>query len=88
MFADQGDVPKHGYSDPSYYAWKARFGGRKVSDAQRLKALESENVKLKRLLSDVRSVVERTTTTDVRTAICHGPSSRCADDAAQPPQDG
>jgi putative transposase len=38
---------KHGFSEPSYYAWKAKFGGMKVSDAQRLKALEAENTKLK-----------------------------------------
>ena len=43
---------KHGFSEPSYYAWKAKFGGMKVSDAQRLKALESENGKLKRMLAD------------------------------------
>ena len=43
---------KHGFSEPSYYAWKAKFGGMKVSDAQRLKALESENGKLKRLLAN------------------------------------
>ena len=36
-------------SEPSYYAWKAKFGGMKVSDAQQLKALELENGKLKRL---------------------------------------
>jgi putative transposase len=36
----------------SYYAWKAKFGGMKVSDAQRLKALESENTKLKKLLAN------------------------------------
>ena len=35
-----------------YYAWKAKFGGMKVSDAQRLKALELENGKLKRLLAN------------------------------------
>ena len=43
---------KHGFSEPSYYAWKAKFGGMKVSDAQRLKALEAENGKLKRLLAN------------------------------------
>ena len=32
---------KHGFSEASYYAWKARFGGMNVSDAQRLKALEA-----------------------------------------------
>ena len=43
---------KHGFSEPSYYAWKAKFGGMSVSDAQRLRALEDENGKLKRLLAD------------------------------------
>jgi putative transposase len=43
---------KHGFSEASYYAWKAKFGGMKVSDAQRLKALELENGKLKRLLAN------------------------------------
>ena len=43
---------KHGFGEPSYYAWKAKFGGMKVSDAQRLKALESENTKLKKLLAN------------------------------------
>mgnify|MGYP002145603495 CR=1 FL=1 len=35
-----------------YYAWKAKFGGMSVSEAQRLRALEAENAKLKRLLAD------------------------------------
>lgn len=43
---------KHGISDATYYNWKAKFGGMTVSDAQRLKALESENSKLKRLLAE------------------------------------
>ena len=43
---------KHGFSEASYYGWKAKFGGMKVSDAQRLKALEGENSKLKRLLAE------------------------------------
>lgn len=43
---------KHGFSEPSYYAWKAKFGGMNVSDAQRLKTLESENTKLKKLLGN------------------------------------
>ena len=43
---------KHGFSEASYYGWKARFGGMNVSDAQRLKALEAENGKLKRLLAN------------------------------------
>ncbi|KIF80625.1 transposase [Noviherbaspirillum autotrophicum] len=44
---------KHGFSDASYYKWKAKFGGMEVSDAKRLKALEEENNRLKRLLADV-----------------------------------
>ena len=43
---------KHGISDATYYNWKAKFGGLTVSDAQRLKALEAENAKLKRLLAE------------------------------------
>ena len=43
---------KHGISDATYYNWKAKFGGMTVSDAQRLKALERENGKLKRLLAE------------------------------------
>jgi putative transposase len=43
---------KHGVSDATVYKWKARFGGMDVSDAKRLKALEDENAKLKRLLAD------------------------------------
>jgi putative transposase len=43
---------KHGFSEPSYYAWKAKFGGMGVSDAKRLKELELENNKLKKLLAN------------------------------------
>lgn len=43
---------KYGISDATYYNWKAKFGGMTVSDAQRLKALASENGKLKRLLAE------------------------------------
>ena len=43
---------KHGFSEPSYYGWKAKFGGMSVSNAQRLKSLESENAKLKKLLAN------------------------------------
>ena len=43
---------KHGISDATYYNWKAKYGGLTVSEAQRLKALESENSKLKRLLAE------------------------------------
>jgi len=43
---------KHGVSDASIYKGKARFGGIDVSEAKRLKALEDENAKLKRMLAD------------------------------------
>ncbi len=43
---------KHGVSDASIYKWKARFGGMDVSDARRLKALEEENARLKKLLAE------------------------------------
>jgi putative transposase len=43
---------KHGISTATFYAWKAKFGGLEVSEAKRLKALEDENAKLKRLLAE------------------------------------
>jgi len=43
---------KHGFSDASYYKWKAKFGGMDVSEAKRLKTLEDENGRLKKLLAE------------------------------------
>jgi putative transposase len=43
---------KHGISSATFYKWKAKFGGLDVSDARRLKALEDENGKLKKLLAE------------------------------------
>ena len=43
---------KHGFSDASFYLWRSKFGGMDVSDAKRLKALESENGRLKKLLAE------------------------------------
>ena len=43
---------KYGVSSPTFYKWKAKYGGMDVSEARRLKALEDENAKLKRLLAD------------------------------------
>ena len=43
---------RHGVSSATFYKWKARYGGLDVSYAKRLKALEDENAKLKRLLAD------------------------------------
>jgi putative transposase len=43
---------KHGFSEASYYLWRSKFGGMDVPDAKRLRALEAENSRLKRLLAD------------------------------------
>jgi putative transposase len=43
---------KHGVSDATFYKWKATYGGMEVSDARRLKALEDENARLKKLLAE------------------------------------
>lgn len=43
---------KHGVSDATFYKWRSRFGGMDVSDARRLKGLEDENRKLKKLLAE------------------------------------
>lgn len=43
---------KHGISNPTYYAWKAKYANMTVPEAQRMKHLESENAKLKRLVAE------------------------------------
>ena len=43
---------RHGFSEASYYLWRGKFGGMDVSDAKRLKALEAENARLKKLLAE------------------------------------
>lgn len=43
---------KHGISEATFYSWKGKFGGMTVSDARRLKDLETENAKLKKLLAE------------------------------------
>jgi putative transposase len=43
---------RHGFSEASYYLWRNKFGGMSVSDAKRLKELELENARLKRLLAE------------------------------------
>ena len=54
----EGGVPtaeicrKHGVSSATFYKWKAKFGGLEVSDAKRLRSLEDENAKLKKLLAE------------------------------------
>lgn len=43
---------KYGFSDASFYLWRSKYGGMDVSDAKRLKVLESENARLKKLLAE------------------------------------
>lgn len=43
---------RHGISEATFYKWKSKFGGMEVSDAKRLKSLEAENAKLKKLLAE------------------------------------
>lgn len=43
---------QHGFSDASFYLWRQKFGGMEVPDAKRLKALEGENARLKKLLAE------------------------------------
>jgi putative transposase len=43
---------KHGISDATFYKWRSKYGGMEVSDARKLKALEDENRKLKKLLAE------------------------------------
>jgi putative transposase len=51
---------RHGFSEASYYLWRSKFGGMSVSDARRLKELEAENTRLKKLLAE--SVLENEVT--------------------------
>ncbi len=43
---------RHGFSEASYYLWRNKFGGMTVPEARRLKELEAENARLKRMLAD------------------------------------
>ena len=54
---------RYGFSEASYYLWRGKFGGMDVSDAKRLKALEAENAKLKKLLAE--AMLEREVTREV-----------------------
>ena len=47
---------KHGISDATLYKWKAKYGGMEVSDARRLRRLQEENTKLKKLLAEAYGV--------------------------------
>lgn len=54
---------RHGFSEASYYLWRSKFGGMDVSDAKRLKALEAENAKLKKLLAE--AMLEKEVTREI-----------------------
>jgi putative transposase len=45
-------VREHGFSEQSFYRWKSKYGGMEVSDAKRLRELEAENTRLKKLLAE------------------------------------
>ena len=49
---------KHGFSDAAFYGWRSRFGGMEVADAARLRNLESENTRLKKLLAEAHLDIE------------------------------
>lgn len=54
---------RHGFSEASYYLWRSKFGGMSVPDAKRLKALEAENTRLKKLLAE--AMLEQEVTREV-----------------------
>jgi putative transposase len=54
---------RHGFAEASYYLWRGKFGGMSVSDAKRLKELEAENGRLKKLLAE--AMLEREVTREV-----------------------
>jgi putative transposase len=49
---------KHGFSDASFYKWRTKFGGMDISEARRLRELEGENAKLKKLLAEAHLDME------------------------------
>jgi putative transposase len=51
---------RHGFSEASYYLWKSKFGGMSVPEAKRLKELEVENARLKKLLAETMLEAEVT----------------------------
>ncbi len=54
-----GDVcRRHGISAATFYSWKSKFGGMEVSEARKLKALEVENARLKRMVADLHLDIE------------------------------
>ena len=66
---------KHGISSATFYKWKARYGGLEVSDAKRLKALEDENAKLKKLLAE--AMLDNAMLKDIASKKMYGPPRPC-----------
>jgi putative transposase len=63
---------KHGISSATFYKWKAKYGGLDVSDAKRLRSLEDENGKLKRLLAE--AMLDNAMLKDIATNVWSAPS--------------
>ena len=55
-------IRKHGIANGTFYRWKSKFGGMEVAEAKRLRDLEAENAKLKRLLAE--TILEKTAVED------------------------
>lgn len=51
-------IKKHGISEPTFYAWRRRFGGMDIVEAKRLRALEIENARLKKLFAESQLEIE------------------------------
>ena len=80
---------KHGISEATFYNWKSRFGGMEVSEAKRLKALETENAKLKRLLADamldsaaLKDLLAKNGDARCQARGCRSPQGRTRDERA------
>ena len=65
----QDVIRKHGIAAGTFYRWKSKFGSMDVSEAKRLRELEAENAKLKRLLAD--TMLEKTALEDVLSKKSH-----------------
>src|SRR4029079_6507874 len=75
---------EHGISTATFYGWKAKFGGMEVSEAKRLKQLEDENAKLKRLLEHAR--LHNAALKDLRAKkLCRPPPSARLSPVSYPP---
>ena len=59
---------KHGISDATFYTWRSKYGGMEVSEAKRLKAVQNENAKLKKLLAE--SMLDASTLKDLLARNC------------------